>query len=208
VQNSSGFARMSMYLIAGMMSGPLLTPTVLAVESPPGGNGSDAVMPLIGQMSGDWSVRQRMWPGRASKAIDLPPAVAHRVVIGGTIVQEIMTLAPDSKETPFSRVAYFDFNPVSRHYEYFSLDTRAPQMMNERSRTEDTAAAAQHRDALTLYGGRFVAPQWGESKNVPFRYKIVVGGIDSQQQTVRLYLTPQSGPDKIEFLAFEYVYSR
>ena len=206
MKQSSCLARMSTCLMAGMMCGPLLTPMALAIETPVGGN--DAAPPLIGQMSGDWSVRQRMWPGPAAKAVDLAPAVAHRVVIGDAIVQEVMTLAPGSGETPFTRVAYFDYNPVTQQYEYFSLDTRAPQMMNERSRTTDAPAASQQPDPLTLYGGRFVAPQWGESKNVPFRYKIVVGRISAQQQTVRLYLTPQSGADKKEFLAFEYVYSR
>jgi Protein of unknown function (DUF1579) len=204
-------AKISTYLLVGMMSGPLLTPTALAIEAQlgsEGGNGSNASTPLIGQMSGEWSVRQRMWPGPAAKPVDLPTAVAHRVVIGDSIVQEIMTLAPNSSETPFTRVAYFDYNPVTQQYEYFSLDTRAPQMMNERSRTTDTPEAAQHQDPLTLYGSRFVAAQWGESKNVPFRYKIVVGRLENQQQTVRLYLTPLSGADKKEFLAFEYVYSR
>jgi hypothetical protein len=214
VTQNPRLAKISTYLMVGMMSGPLLTPTALASEAQlgsrggDGSNGSNASTPLIGQMSGEWSVRQRMWPGPAAKPVDLPPAVAHRVVIGDAIVQEVMTLAPGSSETPFTRVAYFDYNPVTQQYEYFSLDTRAPQMMNERSRTTDTPAAAQHPDPLTLYGGRFVAAQWGESKNVPFRYKIAVGQIENQRQTVRLYLTPQSGADKKEFLAFEYVYSR
>jgi hypothetical protein len=61
---------------------------------------------------------------------------------------------------------------------------------------------------LTLYGGRFVAPQWGESKDVPFRYRIVVGLVKEEGQAVRLYLTPQSGANNKEFLAFEYVYTR
>jgi hypothetical protein len=144
-------------------------------------------------MIGTWDVRQRMWPGAAAKAIDLPPAVAHRVLIGSAILQEVMTLASRSSEARFTRVAYFDYNAVNQQYEYFSLDTRAPQMMNERSRAAGAQGKSPHRGRLTLYGGRFVAPQWGESKNVAFRYRIVVGNLEKEQQAVRLYLTPQSG---------------
>jgi hypothetical protein len=130
--------------------------------------------------------------------------VLHR----NAILEEVMTLAPGSSETPFTRVAYFDYNIVNQQYEYFSLDTRAPQMMNERSLTAAPQGKSEHRGALTLYGGRFVAPQWGESKNVPFRYRIVVGLVKEERQAVRLYLTPRSGADNKEFLAFEYVYTR
>ena len=206
----SGFcvARMSVYLVVGILFGSLRTGIACAEEAPLGEDGNDAALPLIQQMIGVWDVRQRMWPGAAAKAIDLPPAVAHRVLIGNAILQEVMTLASESSETPFTRVAYFDYNAVNQQYEYFSLDTRAPQMMNERSLAATPQGKSQHRGMLTLYGGRFVAPQWGESKNVPFRYRIVVGLIEKEQQVVRLYLTPQSGANTREFLAFEYVYTR
>jgi hypothetical protein len=186
----------------------LLTAIACAEDAPLGENRDEAAPPLIQQMIGTWDVRQRMWPGAAAKAIDLPPAVAHRVLIGGAIVQEVMTLAPESSETPFTRIAYFDYNAVNRQYEYFSLDTRAPQMMNERSLAAGAQGESQHRGALTLFGGRFLAPQWGEARNVPFRYRIVVGRVEKEHQAVRLYLTPLSEANTKEFLAFEYVYTR
>lgn len=61
---------------------------------------------------------------------------------------------------------------------------------------------------IKLYGGSFVAPQWGPTKNAAFRYRLTVGKIENSRQTVRLYLTPQFGVDAKEFLAFEYVYTR
>lgn len=201
-------ARMSAYLVVCILWGSLLTAIACAEDAPLGEDGNDAAPPLIQQMIGTWDVRQRMWPGATAKAIDLPPAVAHRVLIGNTILQEVMTLGPESRETPFTRVAYFEYNAVSRQYEYFSLDTRAPQMMNERSLAAGAQGKAQQRGALTLYGGRFVAPQWGEARNVPFRYRIVVGHVEQKQQAVRLYLTPLSGANIKEFLAFEYLYAR
>jgi hypothetical protein len=169
---------------------------------------ADAPPPLIQQMIGTWDVRQRMWPGADAQPIELPGAVAERVLVGDGILQEIMTAASKSSETPFTRVAYFDYNPVRRQFEYFSLDTRAPQMMNERSRATGAQGHSSQAAALTLYGGRFVAPQWGPAQNVPFRYRIVIGTVDRGQQSVRLYFTPQSAANSKEFLAFEYVYSR
>jgi hypothetical protein len=184
------------------------TALAAANDIPAGQQGDDAVNPLIQRMIGDWDVRQRMWPGAQAKALDLPPAVAHRVLIGPVILQETMALKSGSSEAPFTRLAYFDFNIVTHRFEYFSLDTRAPQMMSERSLTAGAGSNSHLSAPLTLYGGRFIAPQWGESKNVPFRYRIAIGDVDKEQQTVRLYFTPQSAADAREFLAFEYVYTR
>ena len=200
-------ARMSALLMGCIVYGSVLTAIACANDAPLSVTGNDAATPLIQKMIGTWNVRQRMWPGAAAKAIDLPAAVAHRVLIGSAILQELMTPASESGDAPFTRVAYFNYNGVTQQYEYFSLDTRAPQMMNERSRAAGAQGKSQHRGGLTLYGGRFVAAQWGESKNVPFRYRIVVGQVEKEQQAVRLYLTPQSGAST-EFLAFEYVYTR
>jgi hypothetical protein len=196
--------RVSVYLLVYIVSVWLLT-AVAAADAP---HGEDAAPPLIQQMIGTWHVQQRMWPGSATEAIELSPAVAHRVLIGNAILQEVMTLASASSGTPFTRVAYFDYNAVTRQYEYFSLDTRAAQMMNERSLAAGIQGKSRRRAELTLYGGRFVAPQWGEAKNVVFRYRIDVSQVDKGRQTLRLYLTPQSGADTKEFLAFEYLYTR
>jgi hypothetical protein len=199
-------ARLSVRLVC-IVFGSLLAVIARPSEKPPGGADTDAPS-LIQRMIGTWDVRQRMWLGAAAEPIDLPPATARRVPIGSTILQETMSLASESTGASFTRVAYFDYNAVNHRYEYFSLDTRAPQMMNERSLAAGPEEKRERPSALTLYGGRFVAPQWGESKNVPFRYRIVIGNVEKEQQTVRLYLTPQSGPNIKEFLAFEYVYTR
>jgi hypothetical protein len=195
------------FLVACFLCGSVLAPTSHAENAPPSKNDNNAAPPLVRQMVGTWSVQQRMWPGPGAKAIDLPPAVAHRILIGGTILQETMKLPAGSKQTAFARMAYFDYNPTNRQYEYFSLDTRAPQMMNERSQEADSQSKPEDQSSVTLYGGTFVAPQWGEAKNVSFRYRIVIGEIAKKRQLVRLYFTPLAGENTAEFRAFEYVYT-
>jgi hypothetical protein len=96
-----------------------------------------------------------------------------------------------------------DQNPESGQYEYFSIDTRAPQMMNERSE-----GPVRPDGAIDLYGGIFVAAQWGSSANMPFRYRIVVCPVRDNAQTVELYLTPMPAAKNPSFLAFKYVYTR
>lgn len=115
-----------------------------------------------------------------------------------------MELAQKPGPEPFTRTAYFNYNAVNQQYEYFSLDSRAPQMMNEQSK----AGEGQGNDGIALYGGRFVAPRWGEATNVAFLYRLTVGLVEKDRQVVQLYLTPQSGASAKEFLAFEYVYTR
>lgn len=152
-------------------------------------------------------MQQRMWPGSDAKAVDLPPTVANRRLIDGAYLEEVMVPAQKSWSASFTRTAYFDYNPVNRQYEYFSLDSRAPQMMNERSR-DATGQGGVGTGDIKLYGGRFVAPQWGDAKNVAFTYRLTIGAVKNNQQVVRLYLTPQSKKNAKEFLAFEYVYTR
>lgn len=160
---------------------------------------------LIADMAGTWTVAEWMWPGPGAEAIALPPATARRQLVGKGFVQEVMSSVANAKE-PFTRVSYFGYNAVNRQYEYFSLDTRAPQMMNERS--AGAAPQAPASDAINLLGGIFVAPQWGPDKNAAFRYRLVVGRIEGNQQTVELYLTPLSAGSGREFLAMRYVYNR
>ena len=61
---------------------------------------------------------------------------------------------------------------------------------------------------LKLQGGSFLAPEWGSAKNVQLKYRLTMGAIKGNQQTVRLFLAPQTVLPKTEFLAFEYVYTK
>jgi hypothetical protein len=63
-------------------------------------------------------------------------------------------------------------------------------------------------DPLRLDGSRFVAPTWGKEYNVPFKYRLEVGAVHNDSQVIQLFLTPTSGKNRKEFLAFEYVYTR
>jgi len=170
--------------------------------APPGKPGADTP-PLLRDMVGAWDVRQQMWFAPDTKVIDLPRAVARRRLIEGSYLEETMTLAEKSERGSFTRVAYLNLNTVSQRYEYFSLDSRAPQQMRYESDKPGKGGSGEVR----LKGGTFVAAQWGEAKNVEFKYRLTLGEVQKDQQVVRLYLTPQSEGAK-EFLAFEYVYTR
>ena len=158
-------------------------------------------------MAGMWNVQQRMWPGAGADAITLPAAVARRRVVRGDFLEEVMEGIPGARE-PFTRIAYFHFNAVTRRYEYVSLDSRAPQMMTEKSEAEGATSKMREDDEIALDGDLFVAPRWGNSTNVTFRYRLSIGAIVKDRQVVRLFLTPQSKDAGKEFLAFEYVYTR
>jgi Protein of unknown function (DUF1579) len=172
------------------------------VKGPP-----DALL-LIQGMAGTWNVTQRMWSGPGASPTELPAALAHRRVLAGTIVEEEMELAPGAKGDAFTRIAYLDYNAMNRQYEYFSIDTRAPQMMRESSCENVTQDKRKDRGLISLCGGMFVAATWGTAKNAAFRYRLVVDAVSENQQIVRLYLTPVSSEIADEFLAFEYVYTR
>ena len=178
-----------------------------AQNAPPHAPSNNSSSYLMQQMVGTWKVQQRMWPGFGAEAINLPQAVARRHLIAGAFLEEVMEPAKKSDKESFIRTAYFNYNADSQQYKYFSLDSRAPQMMNERS---DKAAEQSKPDkgGIKLYGGSFVAPQWGEAKNVAFTYRLTVGEIEKDRQVVQLYLTPQAGESPKEFVAFEYVYTR
>jgi len=162
---------------------------------------------LLQQMEGQWLVAQRMWPGPGADAVSLPPAVANRRLIQNVFLEEVMEPAQKNTKDLFNRTAYFNFNSVSHQYEYFSLDSRLPQMMNERSRPAEVKSV-QSPNSIELEGGHFVAPAWGKATNVPFKYRLSVSEVRNDRQAVQLYLTPESGRDHKEFLAFEYIYTR
>jgi Protein of unknown function (DUF1579) len=162
---------------------------------------------MMQQMVGTWSVQQRMWPGAGAEAINLPPAVARRRLVEGAFLEEVMGLAQKSGQESFTRTAYFNYNAVNQQYEYFSLDSRAPQMMYEKSYASDEQSKPG-KGGIKLYGSSFVAPRWGDATNAAFMYRLMVGKVEKDRQVVQLYLTPQSAESAKEFLAFEYVYTR
>lgn len=162
---------------------------------------------LLDAMAGTWSVQQRMWTGHGAAPTELPDAVAQRDVIRGMYLSEVMHPADPRTDqaAAFTRHAFLNYNPVTRRYEYSSLDSRAPQLMVERSGPSKPQSEPQE---LKLQGGTFLAPEWGAQKNITFAYRLTVGPVEQGKQTVRLFLTPQSGLPKKEFLAFEYLYSK
>ena len=162
-----------------------------------------SVTALMRQMTGTWQVRSRMWPGPNAKAVDLPPAVARRELIRDTYLQEVMEPGGKSGEPAFTRVAYLSYNLINQQYEYFSLDSRLPQMMSYAL----PGANKTREGKVELIGTIFVVPEWGAEKNVPFMYRLTIGPIESNTQVIQLFLTRQSGQSS-EFVAFEYVYSR
>src|SRR5262245_16883448 len=103
-----------------------------AQNPPPPSGERKSALALFQQMVGTWDVQQRMWPASGAQAINLPPAIARRHLIGDAYLEETMELASESKEGTFTRNAFFNYNAVNQQYEYFSIDTRAPQMMLER----------------------------------------------------------------------------
>lgn len=162
---------------------------------------------IVRSMTGTWIVRQRMWAGAGAEATELPSAIAHRRLIGA-ILEERMELAPQATGEQFTRVAYFEYNVINRQYEYFSIDSRPPQMMRESSCENIPQSKINNPESNSLCRGTFVAPDWGKAKNVAFRYRLVIGPPADDKQIVSLYLTPLSSDKSDEFLAFEYVYSR
>src|SRR5262245_2966936 len=191
-------ASLRVIYVAGVL---LLAASAQGQNAPPAGSGS--ATPLIRQMAGTWSVQSRMWPGAGAEAVDLPPATARREIIGDAYLQETMKPANGSRQAPFTRVAYFSYNTINQQYEYFSLDSRLAQMMSYAI----PGANRTHEGRVELAGTSFVAPAWGQEKNVPFMYRLTVSPVEGKRQVVQLFLRKQTAPSN-EFLAFEYVYSR
>lgn len=158
-------------------------------------------------MTGTWDVQQRMWPGPKTDPIALPAAIAQRRLIRDTYLEEVMQPADDRPGQPgsFTRHALLNYNPVTSQFEYTSLDTRGPQLMVEQSRPIASGASGTE---LKLQGGSFLAPEWGSAKNVRFNYRLTIGAVKGNRQTIRLFFTPQTALPKTEFLAFEYVYTK
>jgi Protein of unknown function (DUF1579) len=188
--------RIALFCWLACIAGSL--PSVALSQSAPA-----SITPLIQQMAGAWRVEARMWPGPDAKPIQLPLATAQRRIVNDAFMHEEMTAAPGSQQEVFTRVAYVSYNAINQQYEYFSLDSRLPQMMSYTL----PGANHEHDKQIELRGTSFVAPAWGQEKNVPFMYRLTIGAIESDRQIVRLFLKQQNAEAK-EFLAFEYLYIR
>lgn len=181
----------------------LLSVGFLAHGEEPAAGKQGSVTSLVQQMVGTWNVQSRMWPGPNTKALDLPPAVARRELVAGAFLREVMQPAEGSKQERFERVAHFSYNTLNQQYEYFSQDSRLPQMMSYLI----PGANKERNGKVELAGTSFVAPEWGRGKNVPFMYRLTVGPVEGDRQVLQLFLTEQNGRGE-EFLAFEYDYRR
>lgn len=162
---------------------------------------------LLQQMVGTWDVAPRMWTGPGTEPIVLPPAVAHRRLVGNTFVEEVMEGAPGSNQEPFTRIATFNYNPVTQQFEAISIDTRGPQVMYYKSHDDHTPFAGTRPTLRLDLDDVFVLPQWGNTPNVAYKGRKEVA-LDLDRQIVRLYWTPLTGTHRAEFLAVEYVYDR
>lgn len=154
---------------------------------------------LLRQLAGTWEVRQRMWPAPGSGPVSLPAAKAQRRLVHDGYVEEEMT--PTDGEQ-FTRRAVFAYNDVKQAYEYFSIDSRLPQMMAYPTGEERPGGVIEFR-----LSEPFVAPTWADDADVPFtgRAEFRPG---EDRQVFRLYLKRMSAQPTEEFLAFEYIYSR
>lgn len=155
-------------------------------------------------MAGDWDVDQTMWTGPEAKPVKLPAARAlRRIADGGGFLDEQMTLATPSKE-PFTRTSHINRNAIDGVFEYFSIDTRAPQQMHYQSQAADANFSGQ----LRFKGETFVAEQWGDKRNTAFAYRVELSPVIGNQQTLHLYLRPLEAGMPREFMAFRYEYRR
>src|SRR5580704_12704749 len=123
------------------------------------GDAKPPVPPLLQKKEGKWTVSEKMWPGSGQEAVDLPAATAHRRLIQKSFLEEVMEPTQAGASDAFNRTSYFEFNSTTHKFEYFSLDSRLPQMMNERSAVVDPSLAAD--SGVKLEGYHLVAPTWG-----------------------------------------------
>lgn len=157
---------------------------------------------LLRELAGTWEVRQRMWPAPGSGSVSLPAAKAQRVLVHDGYVEEEMTLADDADGEQFARRAVFAYNDVKQAYEYFSIDSRLPQMMAYPIGEERPGGVIEFR-----LSEPFVAPAWGDDADVPFTGRVEFRP-GKDRQVLRLYLKRMSAQPAEEFLAFEYIYTR
>lgn len=194
--------RMLPLLLSSILSGAISTSA--HAETAPLEQPKQNAAPLLAQMVGTWDVQSRTWPAAGSEPIALEPAIAIRTLVSNAYLQEIMESISKSDKSAFTRTSYINYNAVSGLYEYFSVDTRAPQQMNYQSSKREIDDTSQ----VKFNGGEFVAAKWGDAINVAFNYRLTLENVTNNSQTVHLYLTPSSGNNKKEFRAFEYIYTK
>ena len=145
------------------------TTSLLAQEQRPGGSATAAIPVLIRDMTGTWSVDQRMWTGAGTDPIVLPSAIGRRRLLEGGFLEELMEKSPRAQGDTFTRIAWLNFNAVTQRFEYVSIDSRAPQLMLERSLGPQAGGDRGSGTTLLLFGDdTFVAAQWGDAKNAAF----------------------------------------
>lgn len=166
--------------------------------------GSGPPVPALEAMTGRWQVKQTMWTGPSSPPVEQPAAIAiRRMAAGGGFIEEEMTLAKAS-DSPFTRTSHVNFNAIEGVFEYFSIDTRAPQQMHYQSQP----VAPDYRGTLEFKGGTFVAGQWGDRKDAAFCYRVELSPVKDGQQTMQLFLRPLAAGAQTEFVAFRYEYQK
>jgi hypothetical protein len=87
-------------------------------------------------------------------------------------------------------------------------DTRAPQMMYQKSQNVGAPDRSQDDHVLWFYlVDNFVVPEWGDARDVAFKHRLMLEP-GQDRQLVRLYWTELSATPTEEFLSGEYVYTR
>lgn len=193
---------LSKLLLASMMIGASMMPDDDAAAQELAGSGAPS--PVLNAMVGRWDVKQTMWTGPDLPPVEQPPAVAvRRIAAGGGFMEEEMTVAAASSD-PFTRTSHINYNAIDGVFEYFSIDTRAPQQMHYQSQP----IAPDFRGDLQFRGGTFVAGQWGANKNAAFAYRVELSPVSNDRQTMQLFLRPLAAGSQREFVAFRYEYRK
>ncbi|MQA81655.1 MAG: DUF1579 domain-containing protein [Streptosporangiales bacterium] len=161
-------SRARMVAVVLCLGALLLGPGAAAAEPPRGPDVRTAHVAvqaehraLLTQLAGTWDVRQRTWAGPGSDPVTLPAATAHRRLVHDAYVEESMTLAENDDGEQFTRHAVITRNDVNQTFEYFSIDSRLPQMtaherdshLHHRPRARSRATAPRLLIAETPFSG-------------------------------------------------------
>jgi hypothetical protein len=95
-------------IVTGVVLCSVNAPSAYSQNTPINADGNIISLSLMQNMVGTWNVQQRMWPGYGAEPTKLPSAVAHRRLVEGAFLEEVMELEPGSSQKPFTRTAYFN----------------------------------------------------------------------------------------------------